>query len=249
VLCVSVPAQAQTAGPAAIYGAPSSARHCLSGDAANVHNLGWVAAQSRYTVQFDADFAVTAAITRFEPTENRASLIDGNPEFNGTAASSGTMVLHVSGNGASGCYRYRATIDPPAASVAGESGPVYERVTPIGERQTRGASGSLAITGNPSSAQHCIAGTGVSSVHELGRVDRASEVFITFDTDFTAVIGATLTVVDPTDNLGSFVVDEKGAGSRSPSMAFSAEAGENIVLFVAGLNGGAGCYKYKVEIR
>jgi hypothetical protein len=89
----------------AITGIPSSAKHCLSGNTANVHNLGWVAAQSRYTVQFDADFAVTAAITRFEPTENRASLIDGNPEFNGTAASSGTMVLHVSGNGQSGCYR------------------------------------------------------------------------------------------------------------------------------------------------
>jgi hypothetical protein len=240
-------AGAQAAGPAAISGISSSARHCLSGGAANIHNLGWIAAQSRYVVQFDADFGVTAAISRFEPTEHRATLIDGNPEFNGTASSSGTMVLHVSGNGGSGCYRYRVTIDPPAASATGEGDAVPERAAATDERRSD-VSGPRAITGNPSSAQQCVSAT-VANVHEIGRIDQAGDIRITFDTDFSAVVGATLTTLDAAGSTGAFVVDPDTGGTRTPSLFFGAEAGENVVLFVTGANGASGCYKYKVEIR
>jgi len=85
--------------PTAISGIASSARHCAPGNAANVHNLGWVAAQSGYTVQFEADFGIVASIVRFEASEHRATVVDGTPEFNYIASNSGTMVLHVSGNG------------------------------------------------------------------------------------------------------------------------------------------------------
>jgi hypothetical protein len=39
--------------PKAITGVPSSARHCVSGQAANVHGLGWVEAGTNYTVTRD----------------------------------------------------------------------------------------------------------------------------------------------------------------------------------------------------
>jgi len=123
-----------------------------------------------------------------------------------------------------------------------------ERVGAVTERFAT-AAGPLAITGTPTSAQHCVSGTNVPNVHELGRVDQTSRVTVTFDADFSAVVGATMTSLEPDAGAGSFVVDPATGGSRSPSLAFDAEAGENIVLYVAGFGGAAGCYKYKVEIR
>ena len=236
--------------PAAISGVASSARYCVSGNAANVHNLGWVAAQSGYTITFEADFTLAASVVRFEAVEHRATVVAGNPEFNYNASNSGTMVLHVTGNGQAGCYRYKVIVDPPAASiVAGEAASrSTERVTAVAERRALVA-GPLAITGTPTSAQHCVSGSNVPNVHEIGRVDQTSRVTITFDTDFSAVVGATMTSLEPDAGAGSFVVDPATGGSRTPSLLFDAEAGENIVLYVAGFGGAAGCYKYKVEIR
>lgn len=247
---LSVALHAQTVGPLAITGIATSARHCVSSNAANTHNLGWVAAQSGYTVEFDAAFGLAARIVRFEPTERRSSVVEGDPEFRYTASNSGTMVLHVSGNGEPGCYRYRALVDPPAAlSTSGE--PVsrsLERAAPVAERQSIAVAGPLAIAGNASSAHHCVAGNLVPNVHELGRVDRRSEVAVTFDTDFNAVVGATMISLEPNAGAGAFVVDPS-SGTRTPSLSFTADPGENMVLYVAGFNGAAGCYKYKVEIR
>ena len=270
---------AQTAHPAAISGLASSARYCVSGNAANVHNLGWVAAQSGYTITFDADFTLATSVVRFEAVEHRATVVDGDPGFSFNASNSGTMVLHVTGNGQAGCYRYKVIVDPPAASIVegeahlrpsgrdatrpqaapagrsvnadrpgGQASRSNERVTAITERRAM-AAGPLAISGAPTSAQHCVAGSNVPNVHELGRVDVNRRVTVTFDTDFSAVVGATMTSLEPNAGPGSFVVDPATGGSRTPSLAFDAEAGENVVLYVAGFGGVAGCYKYKVEIR
>src|SRR5688572_28891006 len=56
------PADAPASAPAAITGLPSSARHCVSGDAANVHAIGWFDVGTSYTIRFDSDIELATAL-------------------------------------------------------------------------------------------------------------------------------------------------------------------------------------------
>ncbi|MBI4887936.1 MAG: hypothetical protein HY824_12650 [Acidobacteria bacterium] len=237
------------AGPRAISGAPSGALHCVSGSATNVHNLGWLAAGGQYTITFDSGVALTTAIARLDLSQSISSTIRGNPDFNFTASSSGTMALHVASNGQPGCYRYQVLMDPPASTTAGAAR-ALEPATPLREipRASQAASvGPLTISGTPSSAYHCVAGTLRPNVHEIGRVERNSTVSVSFDNDFTAVAAATMISLEPGATGGSFVIDDDASGR--PALSFQAAAGSNVVLYVAGAGGSIGCYRYQVQIR
>jgi hypothetical protein len=246
---VAAPAHvaAQSASPSAISGTPTSARHCLSGNAANVHSLGWLESGSLYTIRFDADFAVTARMVRYDAAAGVVGVSEGEPEFNFRASSSGTRALLVSSSGADGCYRYQVAVDPPAASLAPATVASERRLEDISGSRVAPAFQAQAISGFPSSASHCIAGQFVANVHEIGSVDQESTVTVSFETDFAAAAAVATTPIDPAAGAGRVAIDNDGQGA--PSLSFIAPPATNLVLFVSGVNGAAGCYRYKVEIR
>lgn len=265
-LCVSVTlslalmAQARTpslpsdtiTGPRAISGTPTSALQCLSGNAANVHNLGWLAAGGRYTITFDSPITLKASIVRLDLSQSSSAVIDGDPGFDFTSSSSGTMALHVSGNGQSGCYRYQVLMDPSAASTARIAARTDDRarqLRAVSTRATMRTFAPLALSGTPSSAYHCVGGKLIPNVHELGRVDQASDVTITFDADFNAIAAVTMMSLEPGAGPGSFAIDDDSGGNGNPALSVRAEASENVVLYVAGVGGATGCYRYQVQIR
>lgn len=235
------------AAPAAISGAPSSAYYCLTGNAANVHPLGWIEARTAYSVTFDANFAVASAIVRFNMADEASTIIRGLPEFNGTASTAGMMVLHVASNGQSGCYRFQAALTPPAPQLAGaalgsaprERAGAPTRVRPAGDVER------FAVSGAPSSGVHCVAGSPIPQVHEIGRVDTETRISVSFDVGagFAPFIGVTTTSLEPDAGPGHWVVDDE-----IPGFNFLAPPGEHVVLYVAARSG-AGCYRYKVEIQ
>ncbi|MBI4886023.1 MAG: hypothetical protein HY824_02920 [Acidobacteria bacterium] len=247
VLVLTGPAYSQDisrriVGPSAITGIPSSATHCVSSDAANVHPIGWMANGSRYAITFDTDnnFQPVTAVARIDFSGRTQSRLYGGPELQATASSPGTMVLFVAGRRQAGCYRYKVEIQPPAASTA--------TTPPIPDVASAPAamSGPLAITGTPSSAKHCVAGSWVSNAHGIGRVEAGSQVRISFSTDFNAI--AALSLMNPEAETGRFWLDDDSGGASAPSINVTVPESGTLALLVAGVNGAAGCYQYKVEV-
>lgn len=232
-------------GTRAISGIASSARHCVSADAANVHSIGWVPSGTGYTVTFDADFPLVAAMSRLDLNEKRSTSSFGTPELRFTASTSGTMALYVGGNRQAGCYRYKVEIRPPTASTVSTSASHASRIR--GSNMATNSFGGTAISGLASSAKHCVAGNFVSNVHEIGRVEQDNRVTITFDGDFDAVAGAT--ILNMETQRGTFLTDDNSGGGVQPRLDFNTSQAGTVALFVAGVNGAAGCYRYKVEIR
>ena len=251
---VSSTAQSQSATDTpvstVIAGVPSTGRHCVSGNAANVHALGWVESGSIIAVTFDADFTPTAALARLDLDSEAAAASYGNPDLLFSASSSGTVALYVTGNGQSGCYRYKVEVQAPATIS-----PVHDlqRVlnvrarTRATTRKPSTATGhATAIAGLSSSASHCVSGDYVSNVHGIGRVDQGAEVTVTFDSDFDPIAG--ITNVDLEAQSATYLIDDDGGGNLEPLLSFTASHAGTLALFVAGVNGRAGCYQYKVEI-
>src|SRR5687767_10740486 len=94
------------AQPSAISGMASSARHCVSGDAANVHGIGWMDAGTGYAITFDAEFPLVAAVSRLDLDLGESTGLVGTPDMLSTATTPGSMVLFVGTTGNGGCYRY-----------------------------------------------------------------------------------------------------------------------------------------------
>ena len=246
------PGDAARVQPQAISGTWTSARHCLSGTAANIHDLGWIAAGSHYAVRFDAGPGIIATLVRVNVLQGSGVLVDGTPELRGTASTSGAMTLHVaSRNGQPECYEYNTAIEPPSASdTPTELTAELRGSGKIVKRREPGAVSRSAISGTPSSAQHCVAGGLVPNVLDIGQVDDDSHVTVTFDADFDALAGVTLTTLRPDRGSDSeLIVDDNSGNGKNPTLNFMAHAGENIVLYVTGANGAAGCYRYDVRIR
>jgi len=231
--------------PTAISGAPSSAQYCLSGDAANVHSLGWVDAGTGYTVTFDADFKVVSSIGRLDLEQKQTSFVYGSPDLRFTSATAGTMALFVGGAGQEGCYRYKVEITPPSTRASLPTG-VRAPAAAAGNAATAGV-GVASIAGFASSAKYCLAGTGVAQVHELGRVEQGARVTVTFDSDFNTIAGVITVNLDT--QRGTFVVDDDSAGNRQPLIDFNASQSSTLALYVGSVGGSAGCYRYKVDIR
>lgn len=238
---VDLPAVAR---PRAIAGTASSARHCVSADAANTHEIGWIELGSTVIVTFESDFSLLAGTTRLDLQGLRSNQFFGNPEVRLTTSTAGTMALFVGGNQASGCYQYKVDIQRPSASTVSVS-------TPLPPVDASASSAVLvapsAIAGLASSAQHCISGSFVSNVHDIGRIEEGNRVVISFDSDFNAIAGMTL--INLPAQRGSFLINDDGGGSQQPLLNFIAGHGGTLALFVGGVNGAAGCYRYKVEIR
>ena len=252
LVCAVTPAIASAqpaSGPHAIAGPASSGRYCLTGNGTNVHHLGWIEARSRYRITFDADVQLSSTVVRFDIATEQEITLRGDPDFNLTASISGMAVLLVSSNSRSGCYRYQVSIDPPSAQLAAfipaalrPRSEARDRVEPS-VRQPNLASGPRAIAGASSSGSHCVSGDGVPGVHELGRVDRAADISVAFEADFPSLSAVTMTKLD--SNATRMVIEK----TASASLSFAAQAGDNIVLYVTGRSGIAGCYRYSVAIR
>ena len=228
--------------PSAISGMASSARHCVSGDAANVHAIGWMDTGTAYTITFDAEFPLITAISRLNLSGAGDSVgTVGTPDFRATSSSPGTMALYVGTTGAGGCYRYKVELTPPAGAAAAASAPPAQKTFSTSDVAP------AAITGLASSAKHCVSGSYVANVHDIGRVEQGNLITISFDSDFDPVAGVTL------ENLatqrGTYIVDDDTGGALQPQLHFTASHSSTLALYVAGYGGGAGCYRYKVEIR
>jgi hypothetical protein len=229
--------------PRAIAGTPSSALHCVAANGVNLHSLGWIDAGSNYTVTFDTTLTLSTSISRLNLAEQTATLAQGNPDFSFTAGSAGTMVLHVAAIGQAGCYRYKAEIGPMGNAV-----PVSPLAAlPTLAKPAKQSFETSAIAGLASSGQHCVAGDHVANAHDIGRVDTPSVVTITFASDFDAIAGVTMTNVE--GRTGSFAIDDDGGGNLEPGISVDVEPAETVTLFVTGVGGAAGCYRYKVEVR
>lgn len=231
------------ARPSAIAGMASSARHCVSGDGANVHGIGWVGTGTNYTITFESDFTLVAAISRLDLDAGSSTGSFGNPDFRSTASTPGTMALYVGGNGQAGCYRYKVETTAPAGLTAPAAAPRAA----VDAAKTSKVSMPAAISGLASSAKHCVAGSYVSNIHEIGRVEQGNQILITFDSDFDPIAGVTL------ENLstqrGTYIVDDDTGGNLEPQLNFTASHSSTVALHVAGFGSSAGCYRYKVEIR
>jgi hypothetical protein len=227
-----------------ISGTASSAQHCLAGNGANGHPVGWIESGSRYSVTFDAGVALATVLDRIDLVAEQAFLSRGTPDINGTASTAGMAVLRVAGNGQAGCYRYRITVTPPAAQTAGDHArePASEVVVPAVRAHSTQPASAAAITGAATSGEHCVAGSGIPQVHELGRMDTETQLSVSFDADFDGVAGATF--VNMESSGGTWLKDAAPLGFTT-----TARAGTHVLLYVAGSNGAIGCYRYKVEIR
>lgn len=233
----------------AVTGSASSARHCISGQASNVHGLGWINVNSRVTVRFESDFDPIAAILLLgiDTPDGRASYaIDddsgGNlePEIQFTTSMAANAALYVSGyRGTSGCYRYQLEILPSALSTP----PAVSAPAKASAIQPR------RIAGQASSAQHCIAGNSVANVHGIGHIAAGRGVAITFETDFDAVAGVTTVDLNAAAPDPRFSFDDDSGGSLAPELRFTTSQAGTLALFVGGYRATAGCYRYKVEIQ
>lgn len=251
------PAMAQRSGvdgpvAQAISGTPSSGRHCISGNAANIHPIGWVASGTTYIVRINTDIELVTAVARLNLSgAGSATITNGSPEFNNTAASSGTMALYVAPrSGGAGCYAYQVSIvlSASAASVEDDAGRSPDTA---GEavRALDYSPAPLAISGTPSSAQFCTSGT-AANVHEIGRVDQASRIVVSFDADFDAVAGISALILSGGAAADArYTTNDNSGGGTNPALSYSARAGDNLALFVGGVDGAVGCYRYKVEIQ
>ena len=91
---VPAPGGADNVRPTAIAGMASSARHCISADGANVHEIGWVAAGTAYTITFDSNFTLVASVSRLDLAGGTSTGEFGTAAgFRGTASTPGTMTL------------------------------------------------------------------------------------------------------------------------------------------------------------
>jgi hypothetical protein len=242
---VAVPEEAGDSRPTAIVGLASSARHCVLGDAADVHGIGWVAAGTTVGVTFETDFVLAAAISSVDLEAGSATGVVGTPDIRVTASTPGTMALYVGATGQGGCYRYKVDVTPPAGSTAMPAG---ARATgrPATVKLSKSA-GALAIAGLPSSAKHCIAGDYVSNVHDIGWVEAGNQITISFVSDFDPIAGVTLRNMGT--QRGTYLVDDDAGGNLEPQLDFTASHSATLALYVGSFGGGAGCYRYKVEIR
>ncbi|MBI4266650.1 MAG: hypothetical protein HY657_19960 [Acidobacteria bacterium] len=92
-----------------------------------------------------------------------------------------------------------------------------------------------------------MAGHWVSQVHGIGRVEQGSRITITFESDFDPVAGAT--IVNPDSRQGLAFVDDDSGGNLEPLVSFTASTSGTLALYVAGYDGLAGCYHFKVDIQ
>jgi hypothetical protein len=238
LLIATAPVLAQGGSePRAISGMASSARHCVSGDAANVHGIGWMDTGTGYTITFVSRLNLTGA--------GGSTRSAGSPEFRSTASTSGTMALHVGATGAGGCYRYKVELTPPAGAAA--SAQPRGIASPAGGKFSKRVAEPAAITGLASSAKHCVAGSYVAHVHDIGRVEQGSLITISFESDFDPVAGVTLENL--TTQRGTYIVDDDSGGNLEPELHFTASHSATLALYVTGYEGSAGCYRFKVEIR
>jgi hypothetical protein len=241
------PADAPASAPAAITGLPSSARHCVSGDAANVHAIGWFDVGTSYTIRFDSDIELATALGRYNLAGQNVSTQYGTPEFNAGANLAGTNALWVSGNGQAGCYTYQVTIRPPSTALAASAPPGTEpapvQPSPFEPQVVQ----AQAITGLASSARHCVSGSYVGNVHEIGRIEANNRVTITFDSDFNPIAGVGL--IEPVARRQVYYHDDNSGGSNQPRLVFTAPHGGTLALYVASTTNIQGCYRYKVEIQ
>ena len=185
-------------GPAEISGMASSARHCVSGDAANVHSIGWLENGTGYTVTFDADFDLVAGVSRLYLEEERAASAFGSPELRLTASTPGTMALFVGGTRQTGCYSYKVELQPPSQS-SGSGAPVSSPRMPPRRAMVKPPKNtfrSMEISGLASSAKHCVGGNWVANVHGIGRVEQGAGIRIEFESDFDPIAGLTIMNMD-----------------------------------------------------
>ncbi|MBI4887937.1 MAG: hypothetical protein HY824_12655 [Acidobacteria bacterium] len=239
------PAGDGPAAPLAISGSASSAEYCVSGYAARIHSLGWIDAGTTYRVTFDSGISLVAAVARMNLSDRRVTSGYGTPDLNFTASSSGIMALLVSSNGRDGCYRYKAQITSPAASVAVARPDSPVRPDPA-LALPKSPIETMAIAGEASSARHCIAGTWTAKVHDLGWVGEGARVTIDFDSNFDAIAGLTITDVAGQSTVS--YVDDNAGGNLDPRFNLTTTRAGTAVLYVGGVNGSAGCYAYKAAI-
>jgi hypothetical protein len=236
--------------PAAISGFASSAKHCVSADASNVHGLGWIDAGANYTIRFNADFDIVAAVGRMALGGGVSTTAYGLPEFSVTTGSPGTMALWVGGNGQAGCYEYQVEVRPSSTVAAAvgttRDGQPSPTLTFDAVHRGRTIAQPQAISGFASSARHCVGSNLISNVHEIGRVEANRRVTITFDSDFNPYAGAGLLNVG--ERRAVYYQDDNSGGDLQPQLSFTPSFGGTLALFVAG-NQSAGCYRYKVDIQ
>lgn len=236
-------------GTSAISGTPSSARHCISGDAANVHYIGTVEAGAGYSITFDAEIPLTTALARLDFGGRQAAVGYGNPDLSFTASGSGSVALYVSGRGQAGCYRYKVEAESSAASETQLLQDALRNqawAVQATSKAPKDVSGPMAISGLASSAKHCVAGNHVAAVHSIGRVEQGTQVRVTFSSNFDAIAG--LTNVNSDSQSGTYVIDDDSGGNLDPLLNITASHPGTLALYVAGVSGRLGCYSYKVEI-
>jgi hypothetical protein len=216
----------------------------VSGDAANVHPIGWMNQAATYRIRFDAEnIDLLAAVGRMSLTGLNVTTY-GLPEFSSTTASPGTMALWVGGNGQAGCYRYQVALVSPG--VVPITAP--ERIEPSEPFAVDApAAEPTAIAGLASSARHCVSGSFRANVHEIGRIEQNNRVTITFDSDFNPIAGAALIHLAARSH--AYYSDDNSGGSNQPRLSFTAPHGGTLALYVAAATSTAGCYRYKVEIQ
>src|SRR5439155_9167414 len=104
-----------------------------------------------------------------------------------------------------------------------------------------------SIAGLASSATYCVSGDYVSNVHDIGWVEEGNAITITFESDFDPIAG--ITMRNLVTQRGTYIVNDDGGGNLEPQFSFTASQSSTLALYVAGVDGSAGCYRYKVEIR
>jgi hypothetical protein len=254
VLSMYAGLHAQAAGPVgdefaarAIEGNASSARHCVAGYAANVHEVGGVEAGQVVMVQFDADIPLYTGLSLLNLEGDKGLggfTLPDSPNLAFRMTEAGTAAFFVGGNGRTGCYRYKLQIVPRDAGAAAV--PPTTALPRLVSKPAKNPVRTRAITGQPSSGKHCIAGAYKARVHDLGRIEAGTRVRIAFESDFDPIAG--VDNVDVVVRKSLYAIDDDSGGDLEPLLAFTASGGGTLALHVASADGRAGCYSFRVEL-
>jgi hypothetical protein len=151
-----------------------------------------------------------------------------------------------------GCYDYDLTVaDPPVTNEA----QISERhrrlqqlqADPIFKSSSLLPRLATATASTFPSGLHCVSGTGVSKIHDLGWIASTDSASITFNATFDAQ--ATLMVTNPYAQTGKYVYDDDSGIGDLPELAWNADQQSGaMALLVSGYSGARGCYTFDVAL-
>ena len=232
----------------------NSGQYCLPSYGLNVHPVGQMPSEKNISVFFDAEMLIKTAVIGYNNSpeaESRAWGGWGDPHLWYGTNPGDNVAIVVQAEIDGGCYDYDLTVADPPVTTEAQISERHRRLQqlqadPIFKSSSLLPRLATATTSTFPSGVHCVAGTGVSKIHDLGWIANTSSASITFNATFDAQ--ATLMVTNPYAKTGKYVYDDDGGIGDLPEVTWNADQSGAMALFVSGYSGDSGCYTFDVTL-